>query len=84
MFSINWSKTAARQLAKIASTDRRRITAAVSTLADLPNAGNVKALKQHQYGYRLRVGSYRVLFDADTSIRIVSIQQVKKRDDHTY
>jgi len=84
MFTINWTNTAARQLAKIASTDRRRITSAVTMLEDLPNARNVKALKQHQYGYRLRVGPYRVLFDADTTIRIVDIQQVKKRDDTTY
>jgi len=84
MFTINWSNTAARQLAKIALTERRRIAAAVTTLTDLPNARNVKALSGHQYGYRLRVGRYRVLFDADTVIRVVDIRQVKKRDDITY
>jgi mRNA interferase RelE/StbE len=40
--------------------------------------------KANQYGYRLRVGNYRVLFDADTVIRIVEIQEVKTRDSNTY
>jgi len=85
MFSINWSKKAARQLSKIAEqSERLRIVRAVSTLADLPNAQNVKALSGHRYGYRLRVGNYRVLFDADTGIRIIEVQEVKKRDEHTY
>ena len=35
-------------------------------------------------GYRLRVGNYRVLFDAETEVRIIEIQEVKKRDSNTY
>ncbi|MDH0684986.1 MULTISPECIES: type II toxin-antitoxin system RelE family toxin [Achromobacter] len=84
MFKINWNKKAVKQLAKVDGQDRHRIAHAVTLLADLPNAQNVKALTNHEYGYRLRVGNYRVLFDADTVIRIVEIQQVKKRDGHTY
>lgn len=47
-------------------------------------AANVKALANHSRGYRLRAGSYRVLFDWDGTIQVVSIQEVKKRDDNTY
>ncbi len=74
--------------AKISSTSatpsRSRIANAVTALADLPNAQNVKALTNYEYGHRLRIGNYRVLFDADTVIRIVEIQEVKKRDGNTY
>lgn len=84
MFKINWNKKAVKQLAKVDGQDRSRIATAVTALADLPNAQNVKALTNHEYGYRLRVGNYRVLFDADTVIRIVEIQEVKKRDGNTY
>lgn len=84
MFRINWGKKARKQLSRIDGSDRSRIVHAVSALADLPNAQNIKALTSHQYGYRLRVGNYRVLFDADTVIRIVEIQEVKKRDGNTY
>jgi len=56
----------------------------VNTLAAMPESPNVKALTNHPYGYRLRVGSYRVLFDWDGGIRIVEIQEVRKRDERTY
>ena len=45
---------------------------------------NIKALSNHAHGYRLRVGSYRVFFDFDGAVRIVSIEEVKKRDERTY
>jgi mRNA-degrading endonuclease RelE of RelBE toxin-antitoxin system len=50
----------------------------------MPNCQNVKALVNNQYPYRLRVGNYRVFFDFDDTLKIVSIEEVKKRDEHTY
>ncbi|HSH49529.1 MAG TPA: type II toxin-antitoxin system RelE/ParE family toxin [Halomonas sp.] len=45
---------------------------------------DIKPLKRHQYQYRLRVGRYRVLFDVETGLRVVSIEEVRKRDERTY
>jgi len=55
-------------------------------LPNLPTAPglDVKELRGHEYGYRLRVGRYRVLFDFDNGIRVIAIQEVKKRDERTY
>lgn len=50
----------------------------------MPECANVKKLSNHQYGYRLRVGNYRVLFNFDGIIHIISIEEVKKRDERTY
>jgi mRNA interferase RelE/StbE len=50
----------------------------------MPDAINVKVLVGHDCAYRLRVGSYRVIFDWDGAIKVVSIQEVKKRDERTY
>ena len=50
----------------------------------MPDCQGVKALTDHRYGCRLRVGRYRVLFDYDGEVRIVEIQEVKKRDGRTY
>ncbi len=49
-----------------------------------PFPPNVKALTHHEHQYRLRVGHFRVVFDFDGVARIVSIEEVKKRDEHTY
>lgn len=61
-------------------TKRQRAQA----LSHMPNVQNVKALTQHQFGYRLRIGRYRVLFDWEGSVKIVNIEEVSKRDEHTY
>lgn len=84
VYDINWSTKARKQLNRAPRTDQKRLILAVDTLADLPAARNVKALSGHPYGYRLRVGNYRVLFDVDTVVRIIDIQEVRKRDDNTY
>jgi mRNA-degrading endonuclease RelE of RelBE toxin-antitoxin system len=83
--SINWQPKALRQLRKIEAQAGAQIRSAVSTeLVDLAQARNIKALTNHQYGYRLRVGNYRVFFEFEGSIRIVTIEEVKKRDERTY
>ena len=85
MNAINWQPKALRQLRKVDAHAGEQIRAAVSTeLLDLSSARNVKALTNHEYGYRLRIGNYRVFFDFDGAVRIVSIQEVRKRDERTY
>ena len=85
MNQINWQPKALRQLRKIEARAGKQIRVAVSTeLVDLNAARNVKSLTNHEYGYRLRVGNYRVFFDHDGEVRIVSIEEVRKRDERTY
>ena len=85
MNAINWQPKALRQLRKVDAHAGKQIRAAVSTeLLDLSKARNVKTLTNHEYGYRLRVGNYRVFFDFDGAVRIVSIEDVRRRDERTY
>lgn len=84
MNEINWTPKAAKQARKLDRPVRVSIIVAVEQLTTMPNCQNVKALTNHAYGYRLRVGDYRVLFDWDGSIRIVEIQEARKRDERTY
>jgi mRNA-degrading endonuclease RelE of RelBE toxin-antitoxin system len=83
--AIYWQPKALRQLRKIDGRFNQQIRKAVtSELVDLGKARNVKVLTNHAYGYRLRVGNYRVFFDYDSAVRIVSIEEVRKRDERTY
>jgi mRNA-degrading endonuclease RelE of RelBE toxin-antitoxin system len=85
MYIIDWRNRALKQLLKIGDNDtRKEIKNAVDTLIDLPKASQVKKLTNHRYGYRLRVGRYRVFFDVTEVVRVVHIEEVKKRDDRTY
>lgn len=40
-------------------------------------------LINHKYSYRLRIGDYRVFFEFDGEVNIVSIEEVKKRNERT-
>ena len=85
MNTIYWQPRAFKQLRKLPAPAAKSITAAVKAeLSDLALARNVKKLAGHRYDYRLRVGDYRVLFDFDGTVRIVSIEEVRKRNEQTY
>ena len=84
MNTINWTRNAVKQLLKLHSQHQVQIRDAVTGLKNMPDVTNIKALVGHEYGYRLRVGKYRVLFDWDGTVKVISIQEVKKRDERTY
>jgi len=50
-------------------------------LAGLPER---ESLANHEYSFRIRVGNWRILFDVEDRIKIIMIQEVKKRDERTY
>lgn len=82
MNKIIYQPRAVKQLSKIPT--QKLIREKIDQLASMPDCANVKKLSNHAYDYRLRVGDYRVLFNYDGVIRIISIEEVKKRDDRTY
>lgn len=84
MNSINWTFKATKQIRKMDKQVQKPIYAAVQELAAMPECVNVKALSNHEHGYRLRVGNYRVLFNWSSDIQIVDIEEVRKRDERTY
>ncbi|CAN5832547.1 type II toxin-antitoxin system RelE/ParE family toxin [soil metagenome] len=87
VYSVQVQAKAARQLRKIAKKyrdDYEAVIAAAQTLKDWPNVEGVKALTNHRYGYRMRVGRFRIFFDVGRSIKIVYVEEVERRDDHTY
>lgn len=85
MNGIIWSTRAVKQLLKLQPKMQVRIRDAVGTLVDFPAVhADIKALKNHASEYRLRVGQFRVLFNHAAQLQIISIEEVKKRDDRTY
>lgn len=83
MYSVEWTRRALKQLKRIQQQRQKRIVVAVRELRNWPDCQNVKSLTNRS-GYRLRVGSYRVFFDVEDELRIIEIEEVKKRDDRTY
>jgi len=85
MLEISWKPKALKQLRKLKDPiGQRRIVEAVGGLDGFPDVPNVKPLVNHEYGFRLRVGNFRVLFNLFESIEVVSIEEVRKRNERTY
>ena len=85
MNEIDWKPKAVKQLEKIKDrVVRQKIYLEAQSLTDFPDCQGVKKLTNHEYSYRLRVGDYRVFFEFDGNVRIISLEEVKKRDDRTY
>ena len=62
-YSIRIKRSAAKELRRLSPQDRRRLVAAIDRLADEPFAGSV--LKGEFSGLRrLRVGQYRIIYEA--------------------
>ncbi|TDK68288.1 type II toxin-antitoxin system RelE family toxin [Sapientia aquatica] len=82
--SVSYALKAAKQLRKLPAQDSKKIRTECDKLVNMPDCINVKALTNHDYQFRLRVGNYRVFFNFDGAIHIVTIEEVKKRDENTY
>ena len=87
MYTIAVRTKAARQLKKLAKkhpNDIAAIEAGITSLENWPDVKNVKQLTSQPYQYRLRVGKFRILFDVETTVKVVSVEEAKRRDENTY
>ena len=85
ILKVIWQPKALKQLKKIGDRIvQERILAATSKLIAFPACSGIKLLVNHQYTHRVRVGNWRILFNVFEEISIVSVEEVKKRDEHTY
>ena len=81
---IEWQNKARKQIKKLGNPQAvLRILTAIDDYA-AGKACDIKALSEHEYTHRLRVGDYRVLMVVDEAIEISLIEEVKKRDERTY
>ncbi|SNY93518.1 mRNA interferase RelE/StbE [Cohaesibacter sp. ES.047] len=82
MYQVAYKSQAVKALRRIQPKRAKTIRNAINSLAEDPDspALNVKPLSGRD-GFRLRVGDYRVLFDRDDGIKIISIEKIGPRGD---
>lgn len=86
-YNVTVTNKATRQIVRLQPQMQVRVVQGINNLADSTTWGDVRKLVNHQYDYRLRVGDYRVLFnllDGNVEIGNIEVEEVKKRDEHTY
>jgi len=79
-YTVLIKKQAKKALQSVPQPDRTRITEKIVLLGENPdNAGlNIKKLQGEPY-FRLRVGQWRIIFDRDNEVKIISIEKIKPR-----
>ncbi|MDA1055405.1 MAG: type II toxin-antitoxin system RelE/ParE family toxin [Planctomycetota bacterium] len=78
---IEWKKSALRELKRLDRQAVPRIIAAVDSLATHPLPDGVRKLQGSQHTYRLRVGTYRVIYELYESRLLIEIVRVRHRKD---
>ena len=65
-YSVDILRSAQKQLSKIDRQDQPRIIAGIKSLADTPRPPGCKKLSGRP-AWRIRIGSYRVIYEIDDS-----------------
>ena len=77
-YRIVIERPAMKFLMKQPQEQRERILKAIQ---GLPNVGDIKPMAGHKDLYRLRVGSYRVIYSVENDLLIVRVLTVGNRGD---
>lgn len=81
-YTLLIKKQAKKALQSVPQPDRTRITEKIVLLGENPDNASldIKKLQGEPY-FRLRVGQWRIIFDRDNEVKIISIEKIKPRGD---
>ena len=80
-YSLEISRTAEKQLKKLDQADRQRVVKAMVALADDPYPRGSRKLTGYDDVFRVRVGSYRVLYSVSGTKLVIVILKIGHRKD---
>jgi mRNA interferase RelE/StbE len=68
-------KSAAKEFRNLDDTTKRRITEKIDKLIEEPRHRGVRKLIGHKSLYRIRVGSFRIVYDINEEIELIGCFQ---------
>lgn len=82
MYQLIIKRTVSKDMKKFPLDIKRKLISAIESLREQPfPQTNLKKLQGSPNSYRLRVGDYRILYDVEEEIRIISVYKVGHRKD---
>jgi mRNA interferase RelE/StbE len=79
-YTLEIVSSALKQLAALHNEDQARISAAITELKQAPRPDGVKKLKGKHAGlYRMRIGSYRVIYSINDKVLHVLVVWIGQR-----
>ena len=81
-YAIQIRRPAQKKLASLPSGERERLALKIQALGNNPDDKTLDAKKLTASPYwRLRVGSWRVIYDRQDALKIIAIEAIKPRGD---
>jgi mRNA interferase RelE/StbE len=80
-YQIEFTKGVIKQLKKLPANIKERIEIKVQELAIEPRPNGVKKLQGDDNSYRVRVGDYRVIYEIQDDILLVTVIRVGHRSE---
>ena len=80
-YKINWKKSATKELKRIDKSKIRILVQAVNQLAFEPHPPGSKKLSNSECTYRIRIGSYRIIYDIYENENSIIIIRIRHRKD---
>ena len=77
-YKIVYDKPAVKFLKRQSAETQKRI---ITAIHKLPSSGDIKPLAGHNNEFRLRVGSYRVIYSVENDILIIRVLDIGNRGD---
>ena len=80
-YRIEVSATAERQVRRLERRDQIRVLRAIRALADAPYPRGCRKLRGYEDVFRIRVGTFRILYSVEDQRVVVIILKVGRRKD---
>jgi mRNA interferase RelE/StbE len=79
-YQIQFSKGATKQLKKLPADVKERIDTKIQDLAIEPRPDGVKKLQGDDTSYRIRVGDYRIIYEIEDDVLLITVIKVGHRN----
>jgi mRNA interferase RelE/StbE len=80
-YEVRWRRSAVKELRQLPKDSIERILKAVEALAGNPLPPGVRKLVGAEHTYRIREGSYRIIYSVSASELVVEVVRVGHRKD---
>ena len=78
-YRVELTRTAEKQLRRVAQRSRARLVEAMQALADAPRPRGARKLEGYEAVYRIRVGQYRIVYEVIDERIVVIVLKVGHR-----
>jgi mRNA interferase RelE/StbE len=83
-WTLALAKPAEKELKKLPRNELARVMAALRQMEQDPYQGDVTHLTNAGFGWRRRVGNYRILYDLDSQNHLIRVHHIVRRTTTTY